>query len=104
MAFSGLHVACGYAGAVSARRDGMQILGKLIWSETMASAATTALSAPEVNDLKGDPIFQVRASADSYVAIAATPNATSGARLFVPAGDWVEMYAEPGDKLAWITA
>lgn len=104
MAFSGLHVTCGYAGGSVARHNDMPILGKISWSQTMASADTTTQSAPAVDDTRGDPMFQVIASADSYVAIGAAPNASTGARVLVLASERVEFYAEPGDKLAWVAA
>lgn len=104
MAFSGLHVTSAYAGPMSHRFAAMPLLGRPVWSETMASAATTAQAAPAVHDAAGEPIFQVRASADSFVAIGASPNASTGARIFVPAGEKVEFYAQPGDRLAWVLA
>jgi len=99
-----MHIACGFAGAVSDRRSGQPLLGKLAWSQTMAIAGTTANAAPASNSAKGDPVFQLRASADSYAALAVAPDATSGARIFVPANETVTVYGEPGDKVAWITA
>lgn len=106
MAFSGLHVACGYAGATSLRESGLSLLGKVVWAQTMVSAGATTNSAPAVSDAAGQPIFTVRASADSFVAIGPAPDASqaNGPRIFVPAGERVEFYAQPGDKLAWVAA
>lgn len=104
MAFSGLHVTCGYAGSFTNRNTTLSLLGKVVWSQTFASAGTTTNSAPAASDAAGDPMFQVRASADSFVAIGPTPNASTGARIFVPAGERVEFYGQPGDRLAWVAA
>ena len=98
MALTGLHVWCGYAGSPQG------LLGKGVWSQTMASAGTTTQAAPSATTPQGPPMFQVRASADAFVAIGAAPNATTGTRVFVPAGERVEFYAEAGDKLDWIPA
>ena len=104
MAFAGLHVTSGYAGSLTRRADTFGVLGRVVWSETLASPATTTNVAPPISDGAGEPMFQVKASADSYVAIGAAPNATTGARILVSAGERLEFYAQPGDKLAWIAA
>jgi hypothetical protein len=103
MAFSGLHVVAAYAG--SYRRDTtMAILGRPVWSETLATAGTTTNAAPANSDSAGEPMFQVYAVADAFIAIGRSPNATTGARIFVPAASYVEVYAEQGDRLAWVAA
>lgn len=104
MAFAGVHVTCGYAGSSSRNSSNQPVLAKAVWSETMASPATTALGAPGARDVQGDPMMRVRAAADSYAAVGAAPDATTGARHFVPAGEFVEFYVETGDKLAWVLA
>jgi hypothetical protein len=103
MAFSGLHVTCGIAGPMSNRSSMLSLMGKVLWSQTLPSAGTTTETAPDPQD-RGNPMFQVRAAADSFVAIAPAPNATTGPRIFVPAGERIEFYGEPGDKLAWVAA
>lgn len=106
MAFAGLHVVCAYAGSATAQQKVAPTLGRPIWSETMASAATTTNTAPASDGANGlgDPIFHIRAAADSYAAIGPAPNASTGARVFVPAGEFVTVYAKMDDKLAWIAA
>jgi hypothetical protein len=46
----------------------------------------------------------VYAAIDAFIAVGTNPNATTGARIFVPAGTRVEVYVQPGDKLAWVVA
>lgn len=110
MAFSGLHVACRYAGGPGWGRDPMPVAGAPVWSENMASAATTTNTVPgattddSYGGVLGQPIFSVRASADAWIAIGATPNASTGARLFVAANTDYDVFVKPGDKLAWIAA
>lgn len=106
MAFSGLHVVCAYAGSRTNQAKVAPTLGRPIWSETMASPATTANAAPAADGANGlgDAVFHLRASADSWVAVGSAPNASTGARVLVPAGEFVTMYVQKDDKLAWIAA
>lgn len=102
MALSGMHIACGYVGAPVYKGTGQALMGRLVGSQTMSGAGTSTLVAPEATAQKGDPAFQVRASSDSYVAVGPAPDATNGARHFIPANETVTVYADPGDKIAWI--
>jgi hypothetical protein len=103
MALNGLHVAAGYAG--SYRRDKSQpILGKIIWSEAPASGAATTNVAPAFSDVFGQPVFRFRSSADVYVSIGPAPNPAASPRILVPAGTDYDVFAEPGDKVAWSAA
>ncbi|MDR7147133.1 hypothetical protein [Rhizobium sp. BE258] len=103
MALSGAHIVCGYAG--SYRRDKSQaILGKVNWSEAPATGVTTTNGAPGAHDLYGQPMFRLRASADSYFAVGPTPNATTGPRVFVPANTDYDVFADAGDKVQWVAA
>lgn len=105
MALTGVHIACAFAGGSGKRGLTLPLLRKPQWSETMASAGTTALAAPQDAQESGEPVFRVRtSSADIFVAIDPAPNATTGPRLFVPAGTTEDIYCSPGDKLAWIAA
>lgn len=108
MAFSGLHVAAGYAGAASNRWASVAIIGRTVWSQTMASAGVTTNVAPPTRDVEGDPIFQVSTSIDAFVAIGPNPDATNGPRQFIKANSdglgGMSLYANPGDKLAWVPA
>ncbi|MDK4727485.1 hypothetical protein [Rhizobium phaseoli] len=104
MAFSGLHVVCGYPGSLFARDKSQAILGKIAWSEAPATAVTSTNSAPGESAGSGQAIFRIRAAADSWVSIGSAPNATSGNRFLVPAATDYDVYAEPGDKFQWIAA
>lgn len=104
MALSGIHVTCGYAGPLTRRDAAVGILGKRVWSETLSSASTTTNAAPANHDAAGEPMFQVYASTDAFIALGKSPNASTGARVFVPAATRVGVYAEQGDKLAWVAA
>lgn len=101
MALSGLHVACGFAGGPNGANQ--PLLSNLSWSQTMAAPGTTDNGAPEGSG-NGQPVMQFRASADAFVAVGRTPNAVSGARIFVPAGETVSIYVSAGDKAAWVAA
>lgn len=106
MALSGMHIACCYVGGPSYAKgesSPIPLVRAPVWSETQSSAGTTTNIAPAHTTL-GSAVFEVRASADSYIAIGANPNATSGPRLFVPAGEFRQVFCVSGDKLAWIAA
>ncbi|MFB2553711.1 hypothetical protein [Ensifer soli] len=105
MAFSGLHVTAGYSGP-SERRDKTiaNIFGRIISSETLASAGSTTIVAPPVHEGQGMPIFRIQAAADSWVAIGAAPNASTGPRTLARAGVDYDVYVQPGDKVAWTAA
>lgn len=104
MAFSGLHVVCGFAGSQFARDKSQAILGKTAWSEAPSTGVTTTNAAPDANDGSGQPILRIRAAADSWVSVGGAPNATSGVRFLVPANTDYDVYAQPGDKLQWVAA
>jgi hypothetical protein len=106
MAFTGLHVVCAYTGPESDREDAMSLIGKAVWAQTFAVAGTTTEAAPLPSPTSGAPVFQVRAAIDAFVAAAPIPDASSATskRFFVPAGERVEFYVQPGDKLAWVAA
>jgi hypothetical protein len=104
MALTGIHVFASYIGPQEARTGAAQILGEVAWSQTMASPGTTTQTAPQIFEGGRVPVFGVIASADCFIAVGQAPDATSGARVFVPAREYVHMYVEPGDKLAWVAA
>jgi len=104
MAFSGVHVVCGYAGSLFARDKSQAILGKIAWSEAPATGVTSTNAAPAENAGSGQAMFRIRAAADSWVSVGPTPNATSGTRFLVPASTDYDVYAEPNDKFQWIAA
>jgi len=106
MALAGLHVVAGYAGNKGFNGSTQALLGRITWSETMAVAGTTATGnvAPANDQTNGMPMFRIRAAADSWVAIGAAPNATTGNRVLVPANTDYDLYATPGDRVAWIAA
>jgi len=103
MAFSGLHVVCGFAGVPSANRSVQPVLNNIQWSEAPASATPTTRAAPGGGD-NGGPIFRIRTSADAWVAVGNNPVATTNPRVFVAAGADYDLGVSPGDKLAWVAA
>ena len=102
MAFSGLHVVCASVGA----RAEASLIVNFAWSQTMASAGTTSQVAAGASN-----VFEISASADSWVAIGPAPDATQtvgsnsgNARILVRAGETRAIFCNQGDKLAWIAA
>lgn len=106
MAFSGFHVVFGYAGGKGARAE-IALLSRAISSETMASAATTTASAPPVDTGNGEPVVVLRASADSWFSIGSAPgdpSSSSTTRDLILAGERLERFVKPGDKVRWAAA
>ena len=105
MALSGLHVAHCYGGSFGAKDNEIPLVGQLVWSQTMASAATTTQAArePAPTDA-GQAIFRVISSADAWVSIGSNPDATSGARYYVQALTEYDFAVMASDKLAWVLA
>lgn len=104
MAFNGLHVACGFTGGTGENGNLTPLVRALQWSETLATAGKTTHTAPEGGQVNGDPIFRITVSGAAFVSIGPDPDAVNGPRLFIPAGDTIDTFVEPGDKLAWVTA
>jgi hypothetical protein len=104
MAFAGLHVVCGFAGSLFARDKSQAILGKIAWTEAPSTGVTSTNFAPNGSDGSGQPMFRIRAAADSWVSVGPAPDATSGKRFLVPAATDYDVYAEPNDKFQWIAA
>lgn len=103
MALVGLHVVCAYAGSKVFQRNAAPTLGRPIWSETIAAPGTGTKTSPGA-DTNGDAVFHLRSAADAWVSIGKTPDAANGTRIFVPAGEFVTVYTDAGDKLAWTAA
>lgn len=106
MPLNGVHIACGYSGPRGGSHGQISLLGRTIWSQTMASPGTTALGAPLPTDQEAEPIFSIYASEDIYFAVGATPDATNGPRRFLPATTPVDVFAvaSGADKVAWVLA
>jgi hypothetical protein len=103
MALTGLHVLSGYAGSIR-REKSQPILGKIIWSEAPASGVATTNVAPALSDVLGQPVFRFRSAVDAYVSIGPTPNPAANPRILVPANTDYDVFADPGDKVAWSAA
>jgi len=108
MAFTGLHVTCFDAGNPyrADRGDFPELPMSQYWSETLAAPGQTT------QYVRGQgQVFRVEASADSWIAIGATPNAsqavgsnTNTARFLVRAGVPYDFTVRDNDKLAWVAA
>lgn len=106
MSLSGTHISCGYVNIMK----GPGLLGEVQWSEMMTVPGTTTKIVPQnrqfVEKGKQDryPAFEIRASSDIYVSVGPTPDATNGARIFVPANETRHLFCTAGDRVAWIAA
>lgn len=103
MAFTNI-ITAGYAGSQVRRNETLFLPGKAVWSESGALPLTTAGVAPDLHDAAGPPVFTVFTIVDAHVSIGRNPNATSGARYAVKAGEERTIYAEPGDKCQIVAA
>lgn len=107
MAFAGVHVAFGYAGSRGVKTIGevsTQALFRIVSSETVTAAGTSTAVAPVASSSLGEPIARVTAAADSFVAFGAAPNASTGVRDIIPAGETRDYVVNVGDKMAWVAA
>lgn len=100
MAFAGLNLTIGKA--TSANGQG-QLPHGAQFSQNMASAGTSSISAP--NTQGGFWLFRVRSSADCFVAISKTSATTiSTAAWFVAANTDYDFWGVGGDTLTWTLA
>lgn len=105
MAFSGLHVVCGYAGGAGHRSSVQPLLSLPTWASwSEAPASITTNVAVPLNDTFGQPMFRIRSAVDAWVSVGKNPNASTGIRLSVQAGIDYDMFVDPGDRLAWVAA
>jgi hypothetical protein len=80
--------------------------GVISSSQTMATAGTSTIVVPGVAGVSGSghrPILSISAPAPIFFAVGPTPDATNGARRYMDIGS-VDVFANPGDKFAWIFA
>lgn len=98
MAFTGVHIAFGTIDTIARSSD---VLSKKVWSETMAAAGTTGLSA-NLTQGAARMAFLIQPSVDIFVSIGPTPNASASPRDLVLAGERVLIPCTYGDKLAWV--
>ena len=82
MALSSRHVVSGYAGSFFARDKSQAILGKIAWLEAPFTGVTSTNTAPG-ESTSGQPMMRIRASANFWVPIGPTPNATRYTRFYV---------------------
>jgi hypothetical protein len=115
MALSGVHIACGFIGGLGKyQNSSVDLLGKVIWSQTMSAPGTTSQGAASTQTpaYDGDPSFEIYSSTDIYVAVGASPDptqttgkASSGsARILIPANTTRNIFCKAGDLLAWTPA
>ncbi|MGV2099061.1 hypothetical protein [Rhizobium sp. 21-4511-3d] len=104
MAFSGIHVVCGFAGIDGYETTIPAIIKNAAWSESPASGVTSTNAAPQVGP-DGAPIFRINVSADSYVSIGPSPNSGSSPRhLLLASQGTYDIGVKPGDKIQWVAA
>lgn len=98
MALSGVHIVFGLC-ATSGSQAALP--GNPISSDTMASAGTSTVVAPNIS---GAILLTITASVPIFYAIGKTPNATSGTRRYLGALVREDVFVRAGDKFAWIVA
>lgn len=106
MAFTGFHIVFGYA-ANSTSKGPAALIESFVSAETMASAGTSTAVAPAISSGHGRPVAILRASADSFYTVGPTPADPSNAsspRDLITAGERLELFVRPGDKIRWSLA
>lgn len=108
MALTGIHIEFGFGGTAGARvgpsSNAILPLLQVVDSETVTAAGTSTKSVPDGYNASGQPIARVTAAVASFVAFGATPNATTGARVYIGAGETRDYVVKSGDRVAWIAA
>lgn len=116
MALSGLHIACAYVGGRDGEiTSGMLLMGAIVWSRTMAAPGVTDAVVPGVGQFPNPPfadaILEARPTIDIFMAWGPNPDASkamgstrSTARIFIPAGETRVVFADRGDRVAWVAA
>lgn len=115
MAFTGLHIVCGFVGI----KGSVGLEADAAWSETLSAPGRTTLAAyapaaPAQHYDAAPLAFQVSAAADSFVAkgtAAALPDATQAlgrtpntARELVRGGETKTIFCNVGEFLSWTAA
>lgn len=104
MALTGLVVVAAYAGSSVSRHLSQPIMGRIAWSETLATPGTTTNVAPPNRDDNGQPFVRLRCNVDAWVAVGKAPNAAASPRIALAANTDFDMFVDPGEKVAWIAA
>lgn len=102
MAFSGLHVSCHKVAGLPERSRQLPVYGKPYWSAAPASTVVSSEAAPAPQD--ASVVFRVYSSADAYISVGGSPDASASPRTFVPAYEPVDILVDPGDRFAWLAA
>lgn len=99
---SGVHIEFGFGSMGDDTRLSSPVLrGVLRSSQTMASAGTSTISAP--GSVGNRPVLSISTSAAIFYAVGSAPDATNGPRRYMDIGS-VDVFVNPGDKVAWILA
>ena len=104
MATPAFHVACAYVGSPTGKAKDRSLISAPVWSAHALAPSTASPAVPSGIDERGDPVFQMVATVDTYVAIGPTPNANQSPRLLLKANDVTTVYCKPGDKVAYVAA
>ncbi|MCJ2102706.1 hypothetical protein [Methylobacterium sp. E-046] len=98
----GVHLAFKYRHTAGS----MSLNGRVAWPETLDVAGSTTNKAlanhePETGLGTCWPTIEVSAGVDAFVAVAPSPDAVGGPRIFVAAGQTRGVFCSVGDKVAW---
>lgn len=108
MAFSGIHVEFGSAGALPPiggdgdTESSMPVARKPSYSQNLTATATASSVSAIAGKGNADPIVTVKAKLDSFVSIGNPPDAVAGTVILVFAGTTEQRTCDPGDKVAYI--
>lgn len=98
------HIECGAARLSGTSIMPIEVGGGLAWSETLATAGTTAGTAPTAAaDGLSAMVFTVTAEINGWISIGASPDASAaGMRRRVRAGMQRSFLAPAGARVAWL--
>lgn len=108
MALAGVHLTFGYARVQGGylKQFGATMLYKAVSSQTMSSAATSTISAPDTVDPLQRAIASINASAAIFYVVGPNPDINNGPRrYFDPSlNSRDDVLVDAGDKIAWVFA
>jgi len=110
MALSGIHVVCSTAGENDAlERDFVPLMNGIFWSQNLTSNGRTTQAAPRPTTKSGVkvalPIFHIVAGVDAWISLGdKNVVASADPRIFIAAGDKLDILVQPGTFLAYQAA
>lgn len=111
MALAGVHIVCSIAGENDVLdRQFVPLMNGVFWSQNLTTAGRTTLPAPRPQTVKSKiavalPMYHIYAAVDAWVSFGdKNVVAASDPRVFIPAGQSLDILVQPGTFVAYTPA